>query len=64
MRRLRAKKKVQAEEQVDQDEAEVGPSESIEVEGEDKEDKDSLWRYPRSYQVHKSGVYFTLGGRG
>ena len=39
MRRLRAKKKVQAEEQVDQDEAEVGPSESIEVEGEDKEDK-------------------------
>ncbi len=38
MRRLRAKKNVQGEDQVDQDEAKVGPSESIEVE-EEKEDK-------------------------
>lgn len=38
MRRLRAKKNVQGEDQLDQDEAKVGPSESIEVE-EEKEDK-------------------------
>ena len=41
MRRLRAKKNVQGEDQLDQDEAKVGPSESIvEEEKEDKQEKE------------------------
>ncbi len=35
-------------------------------EGEDQEDEESLWRYPRSYQVKNSWVYFSSSswGRG